>query len=350
MTVQADGRILLAGDVVTATSTRACIIRLLSNGGLDDSFGDGGIVQHNAFGGTELMSVHAMALDANGQAVLAGLTDLSSNNNVFILRLLSDGGLDPAYGTGGETVITDNAYDDYADALVIAPGGDVYLAGSRIGVGGDDLVFYHIDANGTPLNFGTDVVWQIETNGSEYATRLVMDPQGHLLVSSTTYDENFVSHAAVLRVATTPSLDGSFGNAGALEVTALAANAANALLLQPDGKLLVCGAAYPAEGAGEGLVVRYGDLPAGFAERDVLSDIRLAPNPCHARFTLTAGGASIDRVQVLDAAGRNVLEERIALSARNAHSIELPEGLAPGVYAVLAWSGAQRSTQRLVVE
>lgn len=347
--VAADGKVVLGGDVVSSITTSACIIRLTTAGVLDNGFADGGIWRHNAFGGTELMTVNTMGWTPSGQLLAAGVTDLSSNNDVFVLRLLDDGGLDPNYGVAGETVITDNAYDEYASAMAVAPGGDVYLAGTRFGIGGDDLVFYHIAADGTPQNFGSDILWQLISDGSDYTSKVVLDSGGRLLVAVTTYDVDFVAHAAVLRVLPDASLDPAFGAGGWLQVNDLLNTAAYGVALRPDGKIVAAGNSYPMEGNSEGWMTRFVDPFAGIDAVDADLHATIAPNPCEGRFTLMAGGGRIDRLQVLDAAGRLVLDERFSLATGGTRVIELPAGVRAGVYAAVLWSGERRDVRRLAV-
>ncbi|MFT3884910.1 MAG: hypothetical protein QM724_05605 [Flavobacteriales bacterium] len=346
MALQSDGAILLGGDVIGDVTGSGCIIRLTAAGALDGSFGNGGVVEHTSYGSEQDMMVNDMTVDASGKILATGLTNFNSNNDVFVMRLLNDGGLDPAFGLAGETVVTNNAFDEFASAIVLLPGGDLYTVGTRLQIGGDDLLFHHFNASGAPLALGGDVDWQLEHPGSEYASAMRMDAHGHLVVSLTMYDENFIARATVLRLAIPPAVDAAFGADGWLLAPDLESEAGG-ILFQPDGQLLFCGADVPSEGTNTAWVARYGDIPTSIDGPAPTVQAVLSPNPCTGRFTIHAD-AAIDRLQVLDATGRVVLDDRSI--TRGPRTLQLPSSAVAGVYAVSLWSGAYRSVQRLVVE
>ncbi|HEX2617247.1 MAG TPA: delta-60 repeat domain-containing protein, partial [Flavobacteriales bacterium] len=327
--LQGDGNVLLGGDVVSATTTSACIIRLTTTGTLDNSWGDGGVMTHNAFGGTEVMLVNDMVLDAAGQVLATGLTAISGTNDAYVMHLLPDAGLDPDYGIAGEALIIDNATDEYGSAIVIAPSGDAYVAGTRFIIGGDDLILHHLATDGTVLDLGGNMSWQLIVDGSEYSERMIMDPYGGLILSVTSYDMNFIGHAQVLRLTTTPAVDASFGINGWITLPAPENAEAGAVLLEPDGTLLFCGFRYPSEGASEGVVAHYDDLPMSIDAARANDSFGVSPNPCNGQFTLRAAQA-LERVCLRDAAGRQVLDERLTLAAGADHVMVLPSSISPG--------------------
>jgi uncharacterized delta-60 repeat protein len=124
LTIQDDGRILLAGHADRGYPDRAnpdssfAVARYEPNGSLDPSFGAGGRVLVS-FG--RFNTARAMRVSADGRIALAGTNQLDPGANeperLAQARLLTDGSLDPSFGTGGQLVTP-----------FLAPGEDVLLS------------------------------------------------------------------------------------------------------------------------------------------------------------------------------------------------------------------------------
>ncbi|HET6574464.1 MAG TPA: FG-GAP-like repeat-containing protein, partial [Fimbriiglobus sp.] len=163
--VQADGRIVLAGGVATGAAptsrvtpggvitgfrplTAPAAVRLLPNGRLDPSFGDGGRVRvpptEGTGVGTGFRAAHVLP---DGRIVLAGKVVFDAGDNSFpgeAVRLTADGKPDPTYGTNG---------------VVFTPFGSVYqaeiLPDGRTLFSGDYVTRLTADGKLDP-GFGTD--------------------------------------------------------------------------------------------------------------------------------------------------------------------------------------------------
>ena len=80
------------------------VVRYLSNGQLDSTFGTGGIVSSQIFGYSNSF-LYALAFDNLGRIVVGG--EAQPSRSYGIARLLSDGSLDSTFGTSG-VVITNS--------------------------------------------------------------------------------------------------------------------------------------------------------------------------------------------------------------------------------------------------
>ncbi len=88
-----------------------------------------------------------------------------------------------------------------------------------------------------------------------------------------------------------------------------------------------------------------GCLSTGVEEEEPTRTITLAPNP--AQTVVRVSGSAIERVEIFDARGRKVLEER----TDDARSTELDvDALTPGLYHVRAWDGERWMSGSLVKE
>jgi uncharacterized delta-60 repeat protein len=127
--VDAQGRILVSAtlDDGSLLHTRAAVLRLLPDGSLDPAFGSGGVATIAPPAPYRTSRAEAMALDTQGRVIVAGEVD---EDVPAAARLLPDGTLDPAFAGGG-WLVAKGAYG----AL---PGGwySVALNGSRIVLAG----------------------------------------------------------------------------------------------------------------------------------------------------------------------------------------------------------------------
>jgi uncharacterized delta-60 repeat protein len=93
-----DGKILLAGHVATSTQDNYCIVRLLEDGSVDLSFGNGGIVITNFEYGS---IANEIAISEDGKILVAGHTWSGVSNHFALARYQSDGILDVSFGENG---------------------------------------------------------------------------------------------------------------------------------------------------------------------------------------------------------------------------------------------------------
>ena len=104
--LQEDGKIVVAGFAqFAATGKDFLVARYLTDGTLDNTFGTNGVWTMDLQLGSDDVA-HSMVIDATGRIILAGSSDDGANKNAAMMRLLSDGTLDDTFGTNG-IVFTD---------------------------------------------------------------------------------------------------------------------------------------------------------------------------------------------------------------------------------------------------
>ena len=142
LALQGDGRIVLAGSasvgVFPARSSHFAVMRLAADGRPDNSFGTAGLATTafstlNDFG-------RAVALQADGRIVVAGQSSNGSNPDFGVARFSPDGTLDASFGSGGRLTISFFDAFDGAESVAVQPGGQIVLGGfaingTRIGYG-----------------------------------------------------------------------------------------------------------------------------------------------------------------------------------------------------------------------
>jgi len=123
VTLQPDGKIVVAGQTDTGISIDFALARYMPDGSLDGAFGSGGRVTTNFTGSSDDVG-SAVALQSDGKIVVGG----ASNGNFALARYTPGGTLDTAFGTAG-TVTTNLGGEDALHALALQPDGAIVAVG-----------------------------------------------------------------------------------------------------------------------------------------------------------------------------------------------------------------------------
>ncbi|MGE3971100.1 MAG: beta strand repeat-containing protein, partial [Porticoccaceae bacterium] len=274
LAVQADGKIVVAGRTANGSNHDFALVRYNADGTLDTGFGGGdGMVTTPVLASSDV--AQALAVQADGKIVVAGWA-LSGNQDFALVRYNADGTLDTGFG-GGDGIVTTpvGASDDVAFALAVQADGKIVLAGYAHNGSNADFALVRYNADGTldtGFGGGDGMVTTPVLASSDVAQALAVQADGKILVAGSAY--NGGNHDfALVRYDTDGTLDTGFG-AGGKVTTPVGAlgNAAQALAVQADGKILVAGSAYNGSNHDFALV-RYnadGTLDTGFGSGGVL--------------------------------------------------------------------------------
>lgn len=128
LAIQSDGKIVVAGTTNnSAFNTVPAIARYNTNGSLDTSFDSDGIVTRTITD-TDSESLNGVALQTDGQIVVAGNIDPGTGPALEVKRYNADGSPDAAFGTGG-SVITPVGEGSSASAVAVQTDGKIVAAG-----------------------------------------------------------------------------------------------------------------------------------------------------------------------------------------------------------------------------
>ena len=131
LVLQGDGKILLAGSVsigiFPARSSQFAVMRLLANGGPDNSFGTAGLVT-TPFSTLDDFG-RVVALQADGRILVAGQRSNQLNPDFAVARYATNGTLDGSFGTGGKLTIDFFGSSDSAENVIVQPDGRILLGG-----------------------------------------------------------------------------------------------------------------------------------------------------------------------------------------------------------------------------
>ncbi len=241
----ADGKIVLAGRA----GANFGVVRYNPNGGRDTTFSGDGRVAVNIRG---VDHARAVVVQPNGKIVAAGYADDTEgySTDFALVRLNSDGGLDTSFSGDGK-VRTHIDFGNEAHALVRQPDGKLVAAGWT-GNADRDFALVRYNADGTlDDSFDGDgkVVTPISTDDTfndDAANAVVIQSDGKLVAAGYTQPEGgtFDEQFALVRYDTDGTLDDSFDGDGKV-VTPFSTerDEANALVALPNDKLAAAGSA-----------------------------------------------------------------------------------------------------------
>lgn len=127
-----DGRFVVAGRSNNGTFFNSVLLRFNANGSLDQTFGSGGLVEHDLASGSEF--IRSCVLDAQGRLVVGGhfFSDAAeTNSDMFVARFLPDGSLDPTFNGIGLVIRDLHTTPDAEEAyeVLVQPDGKIVLCG-----------------------------------------------------------------------------------------------------------------------------------------------------------------------------------------------------------------------------
>ena len=233
--LQRDGKIVVSG---TSHSDFA-VARYLPNGQLDATFGDGGVVVTDLFGGYDVG--YGMTIQADGKIVVAGQTNRHGSGDFGLIRYLSNGALDVSFGPDHTGKVATDFDDGYESANGVAAQSDGKLV--AIGSDGKNFALVRYRTDGTlDTGFGPNGDGLVSTDIQghyESAYDIVLQPDNKIVVAGVEGWQDF----GLVRYTAAGIPDPTFGAGG--KVTTDFDNGSDhgyAVLLDPHNQIVVAGA------------------------------------------------------------------------------------------------------------
>ncbi|GAA1553350.1 hypothetical protein GCM10009827_087580 [Dactylosporangium maewongense] len=248
MAIQENGRIVVVGSsdaLAGGSDFDFAVMRFMPGGALDTSFGAGGKVLTSFNTGRSLDTAKAVAIQSNGRIVVAGISNAGGSDDFAVTRYNRDGTLDATFGTGGK-VLTDLGGlhgVDRAGAVALQANGKIVVAGSG---GGFSLVRYLRDGTLDPT-FGTGGFVNTPLDGRPLAVAVQLD--GRIVAAGVSWPAPFSTdyNFTLLRYNRNGTLNTSFGDGGKVTTDFSGSGShdqLNALAIQPDGGIVAAGSSY----------------------------------------------------------------------------------------------------------
>jgi uncharacterized delta-60 repeat protein len=271
---------LLACASLVALLTVPCTAkrRGVPPGSLDATFGQGGKVTIDFFADQDIGS--GLAVQPDGKLVVAGMARDDGKASFAVARLMPDGTPDTTFGQGGKMTFDVSEGNEGAGAVALQPDGKIVVVGTACPAGTNlincyDFVVARLTPGGAlDASFGKNgIVTTDFTGGFDGAAAVVVQPDGKLLaggVTATGVIGRTIGDFALARYNADGTLDAESGQGGKVSTDFTGGyDGAVALLLQPDGKVVLAGTAAEGEAYRDFGLARYtagGVLDATFGQ------------------------------------------------------------------------------------
>jgi uncharacterized delta-60 repeat protein len=272
---QSNGKIVVAGSsrrTVGGNSIRDfAAIRYEDDGSLDASFDGDGIVTTPIETGDA--QARAIAFVSGGKLLLAGHSSKTSEqdaqDNFTLVQYNADGTLDTTFDADGKVITPWNFNPSTARGIAVQSDGKLIVVGTALNGSNNDFAVVRFNTNGT-LDTTFNFSGKLRTNfgGNDAAFAVAIQTDGKILVAGSTLNGLSDSDFAVARYNANGSLDTGFG-LGGLVRTPLSSrqDEIHSIAVQTDGKIIVAGYTGNTSTDYDFAVVRYdsnGTLDASF--------------------------------------------------------------------------------------
>ncbi len=261
LAVQTDSRIVLGGWTLSpAFYGSFAAMRLNPNGTLDNTFNNDGIVISTV---NNFNRGDTLLLQPDGKILLAGnCYSGDTNNNFTALRYLTSGFLDNTFDGNGVAAPPISGFsDDYAYDMALQPDGKIVLVGSTAPtttIGQNlptDIAVMRLNSNGSlDSSFGGGSLRIIFENVSESANAVIIQPDGKIVLGgflNNSVKDNFI----LLRLNSNATVDTTFGTGGFTITSVSGGNdRITTMAVQSDGKILAGGGSFVARYSADGIL------------------------------------------------------------------------------------------------
>jgi uncharacterized delta-60 repeat protein len=189
MTLQSDDKIVIAANIESPPSTGdIALVRCSSTGVLDPSFGNGGKVITNL--GSSSDRVWDVLFQPDGKLVALGAFDYYDQSRAAVLRYNTNGTLDPSFGNEGLVITGVSGRRDAVFAGALQKDGKILAAGNITTNAGNDLLVLRYNSNGsldTSFSHTGKLVFDMSST-SEVLQALALQKDGKIIAAGYMHD------------------------------------------------------------------------------------------------------------------------------------------------------------------
>lgn len=303
--IQTDGKIVIGGRIANAFA----LARLKVDGNLDEDFGFNGLVTTTIIGNSYESQINAINIQNDGMIVASGFAYLSFTNVAFCtVRYDANGNIDTSFGTNGKVITDiDSSSSEYLSAQKIQQDGKIVLTGS---LSYSAIIIRYLSNGNLDPTFGTNGLVTHTFGNSSQPYALFIQPDNKIVIAGNSPLP--INNYFIARYTDVGVLDNNFNNTG-YNMLAFGSsnNRFNSILMQQDGKLLVTGFTQIVNAAYT-VIARFNSGLLNVNEFEK-KEIKVYPNPSTGVFQLTFKESFSEKAVYLvyDLLGKMILEKEI---------------------------------------
>jgi uncharacterized delta-60 repeat protein len=285
------------------------------SGGLDPSFGTSGttVLEHPT-------STYPTPTKVTADGKIIAVT--TDNGVITVSRLLPNGAPDPSFDGDGQAVI-ESPGSPSARAAAVQPDGKIVIVGFKsVGAGEEDAMVWRLKADGgsgavngaLDPGFGVEGAVALKPDTDNVANAVTIQPDGKVLVTGSIFNmPSGKNTGAVWRLTESGALDPTFDTHGLAEVSDAHEDIVEAIAVAPDGKIVIAGDTTDASNPPDVVVWRL--MPNGGA--GALNGARDLTFDTDGQADIDSGGEDRARSVVVQPDGKIVV---VGSSDRESHS------------------------------
>ncbi len=349
--IQSDGKIILAGNGYSDDQRNCCLVRYNSDGSLDATFGIGGIAMNSI--GLIYSKTRDVEIQDDGKIVAVGHFNDGDDDHTFVTRFNADGSVDNSFGNNGAATLDVAANDDSFLAVCIQPDGKILAAGFTYEINQEnDVLVVRYNTDGTLDNtFGNGSgIYLHNFNTNDIITDLVLQPDGKILTAGGAY--NF----ELARLMTDGSKDFSFGVDGVVNTPVGNYSNSEVLCLYGDNMVVVGGSAHDGSEYNFAVTRHYLDESGGIADQqNVFSKISVYPNPnIGDQITLeyVIDNTEVLSAEILSVSGKKIdvlINTQLRAAGHHEEDLRMPANLSAGIYFIRLFTEKENIYQKIVI-
>ena len=358
--LQSDGKIIVAGYtyVNNNLNTRISLLRYLSNGILDTTFGNNGKMVISSFATNSSEYLYTLKVLADDSMLLGANTNAQETDedywNFGIVKMNSNGFVDATFGTNGK-VVNDFGGADYITAIGEFEGKIIASGYSQISSNSKMVLLKYLSNGDLDATFGINgiVGTNLTTSTNDKITGMIVLNDGKLLCSGYTFNTSNAD-ALLIKFNADGSIDNQFNSVGYVTTdfdnnNDLAGN----LSLGQDGKI-VCSGITSIDGVNQTIFTRH-TVSELNNQSFSKSKFSIYPNPVSEKINIQFQLIQPETISIdlFDMQGRKINQLMKETSFGNEyHNLEiiLPTEISKGIYFVKISNGYQQQSLKIIKE
>ncbi len=240
LSIQSDGKILVAGNRDLGSYDNVVLLRYNTDGSLDTSFGTAGEVVFST-GGSDHTALTDMTLTSDGDIVGTGFVNSGGDDSIVVMRFTADGILDTTFNGSGYKLINTGSGDASGNAVQLHSDNRIVVIGERYNGSTTETRIVRLNTDGTlDTSFSGDGHVQLVDGNNLSPTTLAIDGDDKIILGG--YSDASGDPSQIVRLLSNGSLDISFAGSGYVNVYAGSGDeSVFNLTVDSEGRIVVVG-------------------------------------------------------------------------------------------------------------